>query len=74
MSDRIECAPINTHVDVGKVDDPGTEITDTTGRDWNAPSQELRATEPDADAEQGKASAEESGQPAASWEPRANQA
>jgi len=34
-------------IDVGEIDDLGTEVTDTTNDDWNAPLQELQSTEPE---------------------------
>jgi hypothetical protein len=61
-------------IDIGEIDDLGTEITDTTGDDWNAPLKELQATEPDADAEEGEASGDEWGEPPASEEPWTGQA
>jgi hypothetical protein len=33
-------------LDVGDIDDLGTEITDTTGSDWNEPHKELRVSAP----------------------------
>jgi hypothetical protein len=56
-------------IDIGEIDDLGTEITDTTGDDWNAPLQELRATEPEDSEEEGEASGDEWGEPPASEEP-----
>ena len=34
-------------IDVGEIDDLGTEVTDTTNDDWNAPLRELQSTEPE---------------------------
>lgn len=61
-------------IDIGEIDDLGIEITDTTGDDWNAPLQELRATEPEDSEEEGEASGDEWGEPPASEEPWTGQA
>ena len=61
-------------IDIGEIDDLGTEITDTTGDDWNAPLQELRAAEPEAVPEESEASGDEWGEPPASEEPWTGQA
>jgi hypothetical protein len=62
-------------IDVGEIDDLGTEVTDTTGADWNAPLLELPSTEPIAEEEeeQGEGSADEWGEAGASEEPWADQ-
>jgi hypothetical protein len=61
-------------IDIGEIDDLGTGVTDTTGEDWNAPLQELRATEPEDSEEEGEASGDEWGEPPASEEPWTGQA
>jgi hypothetical protein len=61
-------------IDIGEIDDLGTEITDTTGDDWNAPLQELRATQPEDSEEEDEGSGDEWGEPPASEEPWTGQA
>jgi hypothetical protein len=61
-------------IDVGEIDDLGTGVTDTTGDDWNAPLQELRATEPEAAQEESETSTDEWGEPPPSEEPWTGQA
>jgi len=58
-------------IDVGEIDDLGTEVTDTTNDDWNTPLQELRSTEPEQ--EETEASVDEWSEPPAPEEPLAGQ-
>jgi hypothetical protein len=56
-------------IDVGEIDDLGTQVTDTSGEDWNAPLQELQPAEPETGDEESEASADEWGEPPATEEP-----
>ncbi len=56
-------------VDIAETDDLGTEITDTTAEDWQAPLQEISAPDADAGQEEGEETEDEWGQPPSSEEP-----
>lgn len=60
-------------IDVGEIDDLGTEVTDTSGDDWNAPLQELRPAASE-DEESGESASDEWGESPAREEPWAGEA
>ena len=60
-------------IDVGEIDDLGTEVTDTSRDDWNAPLRELRpGGSPDEESEE--IASDEWGEPRAREEPWAGEA